>query len=848
MSKDAEAVFDEDTGPGDRLNVAFSSSTVTKGRARGVVFATGMYTEIGSIAMSLRQKGSRVRPVKRKEDGTAKPHRYAQAWGLTVGDTVGAFLGINVGTPLQKKLARLAILLFGTAVVCAIIVLAANSFSNNREVIIYAVATGLSMIPASLTVVLTITMAAGTKRMVQRHVIVRNLKSLEALGGVTDICSDKTGTLTQGKMVAKRAWIPAKGTYSVGVTEEPHNPTVGSLSFTSKEPRHIDPDMDEKTETYEELLDNNPHLIEYLKVASLANLANVHQTDGQWNARGDPTEIAIQVFASRFQWNRLKFTTGDAPAWKQIAEFPFDSDVKKMSVIFEETASSKKYVFTKGAVERVIYSCDSVFNPDSDTADKMDDDYREEILANMEALASYGLRVLALASKDYDGPMPTKGEELDRKSIEENLIFRGLVGLYDPPRPETAGSVRQCQKAGIEVHMLTGDHPGTARAIAAEVGILPSNMSSLAKDVTDAMVMTASQFDKLSDDEVDALPLLPLVIARCAPNTKVRMIDALHRRKAFAAMTGDGVNDSPSLKRSDVGIGMGTGSDVAKDASDIVLTDDNFASILNAIEEGRRMFDNIQKFILHLLAQNIAQACVLLIGLAFKDESGLSVFPVSPVEVMWIIMVTSSLPDMGLGFEIAAPDILDRPPQSVSYIVQYRFRSKLTHHSSSAVSSRLKSWLTCCSTACGSQPSVSRRSRLSCSDSATATLARAATRDTTTHVTPCSVHVRRRLPALRGSRCSWRGRCWTCDVRSSGCSLGPRSTLRSGSAMCGATSSSSSPSWVDSLPFSRCCTFPSSTRSCSGIAASAGSGELSLLPHSSSSWVSRHGSLPSGST
>lgn len=666
VNKDGDAVFDEDTGPGDRLNVAYSSSTVTKGRARGVVFATGMYTEIGSIAMSLRQKGSRVRPVKRKPDGSAKPHRYAQAWSLTAADAVGHFLGVNVGTPLQKKLARLAILLFGVAVVCAIIVLAANSFSNNREVIIYAVATGLSMIPASLTVVLTITMAAGTKRMVQRHVIVRNLKSLEALGGVTDICSDKTGTLTQGKMVAKKAWIPAKGTYSVGETNEPHNPTVGSLSLNSKHPRHIDPDVDEKTESYEELLKDNPHLIDYLKIASLANLANVHQTkEGEWNARGDPTEIAIQVFASRFKWNRLEYTTGDTPAWKQLAEFPFDSDVKKMSVIFEEVANSKKYVFTKGAVERVIYSCTSVFNGETDSAVELDDDYREEILANMESLASMGLRVLALASKEYEGPTPEKNEELDRTNIEKDLIFRGLVGLYDPPRPETAGSVRQCQKAGIEVHMLTGDHPGTARAIAAEVGILPSHMATLAKEVTDAMVMTASQFDKLTDDQIDALPLLPLVIARCAPNTKVRMIDALHRRKAFAAMTGDGVNDSPSLKRSDVGIGMGTGSDVAKDASDIVLTDDNFASILNAIEEGRRMFDNIQKFILHLLAQNIAQACVLLIGLAFKDESGFSVFPVSPVEVMWIIMITSSLPDMGLGFEIAAPDILDRPPQSL---------------------------------------------------------------------------------------------------------------------------------------------------------------------------------------
>jgi Na+-exporting ATPase len=667
VSKDGDAVFDEDTGPGDRLNVAYSSSTVTKGRARGVVFATGIYTEIGSIAMSLRQKRSRVRPVKRKDDGKAKPHRYAQAWTLTAGDAVGNFLGINVGTPLQKKLARLAILLFGVAVICAIIVLAANEFSNNREVIIYAVATGLSMIPASLTVVLTITMSAGTKRMVQRHVIVRNLKSLEALGGVTDICSDKTGTLTQGKMVAKKAWIPAKGTYSVGTSDDPHNPTVGSLSFTTKPPRHMDADIDDKTQTSEDLLEHNTHLIDYLKVASLANLANVHETkEGEWNARGDPTEIAIQVFASRFDWNRLKYTTGDKPAWKQLAEFPFDSDVKKMSVIFEEVASSKKYVFTKGAVERVIYSCSTVFNSESNSAVEMDDDYREEIFANMESLASLGLRVLALASKDYDGLAPQKGEDINRVTIENSLIFRGLVGLYDPPRPESSKSVRSCQKAGIEVHMLTGDHPGTARAIAAEVGILPSNMGTIAKEVANAMVMTASQFDKITDDQVDALPVLPLVIARCAPNTKVRMIDALHRRKAFVAMTGDGVNDSPSLKRSDVGIGMGTGSDVAKDASDIVLTDDNFASILNAIEEGRRMFDNIQKFILHLLAQNIAQASVLLIGLAFKDENELSVFPVSPVEVMWIIMITSSLPDMGLGFEIAAPDILTRPPQDVS--------------------------------------------------------------------------------------------------------------------------------------------------------------------------------------
>ncbi|KAK3073954.1 P-type ATPase [Teratosphaeriaceae sp. CCFEE 6253] len=668
VRKVSEDVFDADTGPGDRLNVAYSSSTVTKGRATGIVFATGMYTEIGSIAAALRKKDSKIRAPKRKADGTVKPHRYAQAAVLTVSDFLGAFLGVSVGTPLQKKLSRLAVLLFGIAVVCAIIVLAANNFRNRQEVIIYAVATGLSMIPASLVVILTITMAAGTKRMVERHVIVRNLRSLEALGGVTDICSDKTGTLTQGKMVAKKAWIPAKGTYTVGQTNEPFNPTMGGISFTDKEPKDMSEKEHEveKEEEYSELLQHT-ELKDYLRVASLANLAHVNQTDtGEWNARGDPTEIAIQVFATRFKgWSRRASTGGEDASWKLLSEFPFDSDVKKMSVIYRQAHTDKMYAFTKGAVERVITSCSNYVAAPDVAPIEMTDEYREHILENMEGLAKLGLRVLALAGRDYDVPYE-EGAEIDRSTVERDLTFRGLIGLYDPPRPESAPSVRQCHQAGIEVHMLTGDHPGTARAIAAQVGILPSNMDALSKDVADSMVMTASQFDKLSDDQIDQLPVLPLVIARCAPNTKVRMIEALHRRKKYCAMTGDGVNDSPSLKRADVGIAMGqAGSDVAKDASDIILTDDNFASILAAIEEGRRTFDNIQKFVMHLLAQNIAQALILLIGLVFKDGEGISVFPIAPVEILWIIMITSSFPDMGLGFERAAPDIMSRPPQDL---------------------------------------------------------------------------------------------------------------------------------------------------------------------------------------
>ncbi|KAL3450316.1 hypothetical protein BJX65DRAFT_11426 [Aspergillus insuetus] len=672
VQKECDATFKEDTGPGDRLNIAYSSSTVTRGRARGVAVNTGMATEIGSIAAALRATNSKRRPVKRGPDGETKKRWYVQAWTLTGTDAVGRFLGVNVGTPLQRKLSKLAILLFGIAVLFAIIVMAANLFSNDNEVILYAVGTGLSMIPACLVVVLTITMAVGTKRMVERNVIVRKLDSLEALGAVTNICSDKTGTLTQGKMVVKKAWIPSRGTYSVGNSNEPFNPTTGDVTFTPVPPLEF---VDEKegpvVESVEGLVGGNRALEDFLDVASMANLSHVFKSEeGEWHARGEPTEIAIEVFASRFNWNRDRWTKGSKAVWHQKAEFPFDSTIKRMSVIFGKTTPDGEehdMVFTKGAVERIVDTCSTViWNQDSATAVPLTDAMREKILQNMEELAKLGLRVLALAHRPYkEQARLLEGSDLNRDEIEKDLCFLGLIGLYDPPRPETAGSIAACYKAGITVHMVTGDHPGTAKAIAQQVGILPADMSTVSADVADAMVMTAAQFDKLSDDEIDDLPTLPLVIARCAPQTKVRMIGALHRRGRFAAMTGDGVNDSPSLKHADVGIAMGqAGSDVAKDASDIILTDDNFASILNAVEEGRRIFDNIQKFVLHLLAENIAQACTLLIGLAFKDQDDKSVFPLAPVEILWIIMITSGMPDMGLGMEVAAPDIMDRPPQA----------------------------------------------------------------------------------------------------------------------------------------------------------------------------------------
>ncbi|KAG8988246.1 Na+ ATPase, partial [Tulasnella sp. 427] len=358
VAKEATAIYKEDQniGVGDRLNLAYSSATVTKGRAKGYVYATGMNTEIGHIARSLKGTQTRFRRPTRKDSGEVTFGAYARAAFGTVKDTVFRFLGFNVGTPLQRKFSKLALILFAIAVVFAIVVLAANGFSNNSEVIIYAVATALSMIPASLVVVLTITMSMGTKRMVKRNVIVRNMNALESLGAVTNICSDKTGTITQGKMVAKRAYVPAYGTFTVDDIRDTSDPTDGSLSFSELSPLHAEARIKDARPT--KVADVRAHtkaeaVEAFLRVASLCNLATVHRgADGRWTARGDPTEIGIQVFASRFGFSReaqvvpaaqdpstdspqssssdtIANPSQDEKRWTQLAEFPFDSDVKR---------------------------------------------------------------------------------------------------------------------------------------------------------------------------------------------------------------------------------------------------------------------------------------------------------------------------------------------------------------------------------------------------------------------------------------------------------------------------------------------------------------------------------------
>jgi Na+-exporting ATPase len=539
---------------GDRTNMAYSGCSTTQGRAMGIVIASGMNTEVGKIAQLLQ-----AQPSDGGDSGSVRVMKKVKAFFMNI-------LGL-VGTPLQVKLSKFALLLFALAILLAIIVFSVNKWDVQGEVLIYGICVAVAVIPESLIAVLTITIAVGTKEMARGNVIVRKLQCLEAVGGVTNICSDKTGTLTQGKMIARSAWIPSAGTLSVSHTTDPFDPTSGLVQ------------IDQIDWSSNKSIEDSPALHTFLRAISLCNLSSIHHENEVWSAVGEPTEIALHVLALRFDFGK-----SSVMRQRQLqlhTEYPFDSAIKKMTVVYNNIQNETKECYTKGAPETII--------PDLN----INETERQTIRETADRMAGEGLRVLCIAHKTT--PASDESQVSPRSSAESRLKFGGLVGLYDPPRIETAAAVRRCQMAGITVHMLTGDHIKTATAIASEVGIL-DRVAAIVK--SSHLVMAADEFDKLTDEEIDAIEELPLVIARCSPATKVRMVDAMHRRQAFCVMTGDGVNDSPALKRADVGIAMGkNGSDVAKEAADMVLTDDNFSSIVKAVEEGRRLFDNIQKVI-----------------------------------------------------------------------------------------------------------------------------------------------------------------------------------------------------------------------------------------------------------
>ncbi|KAI8598819.1 hypothetical protein EDD21DRAFT_381478 [Dissophora ornata] len=632
VQKNLRVIESVDEGLGDRLNMVFASTTIVKGRAKGIVINTGMNTEIGKIATSLMSV-----------DGDEQ-------------------------TPLQKRLNKMAYFVFAAAIVLVIIVFGVHGFKYTNEVAIYAISVSIAIIPEGLVAVVTLTMAFGVARMANVKAIVRRLSSLESLGAVTNICSDKTGTLTQSKMVAVRMWFPGDGFYRItGTGFVPEGEIYRQGEMTQGQTQSEGQLIVEGT--------GSNHFLRVLQAASLCNMAELRrtlhpETHGEWIAIGDPTEIALQVLAHKAGLAKPDLIE---QGFTLVSEFPFDSSVKRMSVLYQtpptENSAGSHLIFMKGATERILGCCTAWRDGDAEKSlvDEKGGDrasFERMVLEKMNILAERGLRVLTLAYRKFEVvPGVDLVHGLDRGEIESNMVFLGLIGIYDPPRAESRPAVLQCYEAGIRVHMLTGDHPSTAAAIAKEVAIIPEDVPI----ENNPLIMTASQFDAMSDEHVDKLLELPRVVARCSPNTKVKMIAALHRRKLFATMTGDGVNDSPSLKAANVGIAMGqSGSDVAKQASDIVLTDDNFATIVKAIAEGRRMFANIQKFVQHLMSANVAEIVVLIVGLAFKDKNDSAVFPMSAVEVLFLNMITSSPPAMGLGLEPPSESNMREPPRSAN--------------------------------------------------------------------------------------------------------------------------------------------------------------------------------------
>ena len=570
VSKHAEVLLKaKDVPLGDRTNMVYSASTITRGRATGIVVSTGMNTEVGKIAMLLRSG---------RRDSGAEEQRGLRRVVTKVQNGFRVVLGLD-GTPLQVTLSKFALLLFGLAILLAIIVFSASRWKVSDEVLIYGICVAVAVIPESLIAVLTIATALGTRAMARGNVIIRRLAALEAVGGVTNICSDKTGTLTQGKMVAKRVWLADGTSVTVQNTTHPFDPASGTVL------------VNDQVYAEESKGEKGFPLRHFIETIALCNNSIVAGGETH-TAVGEPTEIALHVLAMRFGMGKPALLgSGDR---RLLSEFPFDSSCKRMTVVYTKGKGNGAYAYAKGAVEALLPLMD------------VTDDQKVAIVAEADTLAAEGLRVLCVARKPveaalFTSPPPVEGEisiekTASRADAESNLSFVGLVGLYDPPRLESAAAVKKCQDAGITVHMLTGDHVKTATAIAREIGILPATASR-------GDIMVASEFDVLTNAEIDAMTRLPLVLARCSPTTKVRVVEAMHRRKAFCVMTGDGVNDSPALKKSDVGIAMGlNGSDVAKEAADMVLTDDNFASIVTAIEEGRRLFDNIQKVCATLLS------------------------------------------------------------------------------------------------------------------------------------------------------------------------------------------------------------------------------------------------------
>jgi len=559
-------VIDKDKLPiGDRINMVYSGTIVSRGRGKAVVTSTGNETELGKIAKMLSE-------MEEEE------------------------------TPLQKNLEKLGkqigvIVLAICAIVFVVGILEGNPL---LEMFLTAVSLAVAAVPEGLPAVVTIVLALGMYNMVKRHAVIRRLQAVEALGSVNVICSDKTGTLTKNEMTVVKYYLHPSEFFEHEKAKQNYSKSMNLL----------------------------------LTGATLCNDAFITSKDGKRVTSGDPTEIALAVAAFDFGIEKEKLQE----KMPRIHEIPFDSDRKMMTTVHRDQNTILS--FTKGAPDIVVKNCTKYFTKDGQTKTLSEKD-KEEILSFNTQMAQEGLRVLAVAYKEL--------RDENFADLENDMVFLGLMGMIDPPRPEVKDALEKCRSAGIKVIMITGDHKVTAQTIAKELSILDQK----------GLVLTGNELIEMDVEKLVEVVESVEVYARVSPSDKLKIVEALKKRGKIVAMTGDGVNDAPALKKADIGVAMGiTGTDVSKDASDMVLTDDNFASIVSAVEEGRKIFDNIRKVVYYLLSCNISEVATIFISILLRLP-----LPLIPVQILWMNLVTDGLPALALGVEPAEPDVMQRPPR-----------------------------------------------------------------------------------------------------------------------------------------------------------------------------------------
>ena len=610
IQKGAQALSGAAVPLADQANMAFMGTTAVSGKARAVVVTIGQRTELGRISSMIQ----------------------------------AAEAAEQTETPLQRRLEQFGyqLLWLALAVVAVVFVLGYLRGEPLVEMFLTSVSLAVAAVPEGLPAVVTITLALGVTRMVKRHALIRKLPAVETLGSSTVICTDKTGTLTKNEMTVTRLVVDGR---LFEVTGEGYEPK-GAIREISAETHALSTELSERGNGLQsgnlalstEHSGLYPGLRRLLTVGVLCNGATLRQEEGSWKVIGDPTEGALLVAAAKMGLLKGNLER-DGPFEREI---PFDAERKRMSLI-RRTAEGRT-LFAKGAPDVLLARCTHRLTLDGST-ELLSDEHRQAILQANGALAHQSLRVLAAAFR----PLNQDEMDLPPEQIERGLVFSGLFAMKDPLRPEAIDAVRLCRAAGIVTVMITGDHKETAVAIAKELDLSRTPGSAL----------SGTELDRLDDDQLAASISRVSVYARVSAEHKLRIVKAWKRHGAVVAMTGDGVNDAPAIKAADIGVAMGiAGTDVTKEAADMVVTDDNFASIAAAVEEGRGVFDNIRKTVHFLLSCNVSEVLVML----FATLLGLPL-PLLPIQILWMNLVTDGFPALALAVDPKAPDLMQQPPR-----------------------------------------------------------------------------------------------------------------------------------------------------------------------------------------